>query len=275
MNINHFIPGILCVIVALVIMFRLMHYAPFYTPSYFFWIGLILLTTGLISLIKPLSFLFILNRTIAYSVIGTGLLIAVIALIWPYTLSKTGSNNALDRLQPVYSSNEYHEVIINASIDEVKQALKTTGVNDIPAAHLLIKLRGLDNDKDMSDKVSNNEPAPGTFVTPDFNFMVADSSELITVMVMKITGKTAPPVITNNQEFIRFNDPGYVKIAINFHFTSLGKNKTLLSTETRNLPTTKKDSFIFGAYWRIIYPGSALIRRVWLDTVARVAEKAS
>ena len=42
MNFQLFLPGIICIIVALVIMFRLMHYARFYAPSYFFWIGLIL-----------------------------------------------------------------------------------------------------------------------------------------------------------------------------------------------------------------------------------------
>jgi len=36
---------------------------------------------------------------------------------------------------------------------------------------------------------------------------------------------------------------------------------------------TKEDRRIFGRYWRIIYPGSAIIRRVWLDTLAEKAEK--
>lgn len=42
MNLQLFVPGIICIGVALVIMFRLMRYAKFYSPSYFFCIGVIL-----------------------------------------------------------------------------------------------------------------------------------------------------------------------------------------------------------------------------------------
>ena len=42
-----------------------------------------------------------------------------------------------------------------------------------------------------------------------------------------------------------------------------------LTTETRVLATGPAAARRFAAYWRLIYPGSALIRRMWLLAIAR------
>jgi hypothetical protein len=273
MKISQFIPGFVCIVAALAVMFYLMKYAPFYAPSYFFWIGVIILLLGLISLIKPLVFLFVLNRTIAVYVLFAGLLIITVSLLYPDKISRSTGELMLDKIMPEYSSVEYHEIVADASVEEVKQALEVTGVKEVPVVLMLLKLRGIaDENKDMSDKVTNNAPDPGTFVTPDFNFIIADSTELITVMVIKTYGKTPPPVVSTFEDFIAFDKPGFVKVAVNFHFKSLGEGKTLVSTETRNLPVTKRDSRIFNAYWRVIYPGSAIIRRLWLEELCKKTE---
>jgi hypothetical protein len=273
MNFRLYIPGILCLIAALIILFRLMHYAPFYAPSYFFWIGVILVLAGIISFIKPLAFLFIFDRTIATSVICAGLLISVTSLYWPVPIYHSTTNQKIDTLLHDYSFNEYHEVLINASVEEVKHALHTTSVADIPAALFLMRIRGIANDKDQRDKAPKNKPCTDTLSTPEFRFIVADPNEFITVMIIKASAKIPPPEIKTAEQFRAFNEPGYVKVAINFRLISLDDKQTLLTTETRNLPITQKDCFIFGRYWRIIYPGSAIIRRVWLDVLAQKAEK--
>jgi hypothetical protein len=69
-----------------------------------------------------------------------------------------------------------------------------------------------------------------------------------------------------------FKNPGYVKVAINFKFISENNKETLLTTETRVQGICNDDNRIFGRYWRIIYPGSAIIRRVWLDTINKKAQ---
>jgi hypothetical protein len=45
-----------------------------------------------------------------------------------------------------------------------------------------------------------------------------------------------------------------------------------VTTETRILATDDGARRRFGAYWRVIYPGSALIRIGWLDAIRRRAE---
>jgi len=267
------LPGILCIVAALAVMVRLMHYARFYGPSYFFWIGVILAVIGLVSLIKPLAFLFILNRTIAIAILGGGLLTVTAALLWPVTITRAQTGQVIDELAPEYTFNEYHERIINASPETIKATFCNTGVGDIPIVHLLLKIRGIADEKVPSDIASNTTADNGILRTPDFDWFVVDSVECITYMLINASGKTPPPVLPTLEAFNVFNEPGFIKTTVNFRFVPLANGQTLVSTETRNYSQISSDNQRFARYWRIIYPGSALIRRVWLDTLAKKAEQ--
>lgn len=280
MQLQSLFPSISFIIIGLIVMIRLMHYAKFYAPSYLFWIGTIISIIGSVSLFQPLSFLFILNRDIALVVLIVGVLICLASLLYPVklTLSKT-DNQKIDGLIPAFAFNEYHEVKISAPVEKVKEVMQITGVKDIPIAHFLMKIRGIaDENVDMSDRAASNSSNSETISTPDFNFYNVSPDEWIAVMILKSSfisndkQTPAPPEISSLEQFCSFNNPHYVKVAINFRFISLTNNETLLSTETRVNGITPKDSRIFGRYWRIIYPGSAIIRRVWLNTIKKRSE---
>ncbi len=68
--------------------------------------------------------------------------------------------------------------------------------------------------------------------------------------------------------------PGYAKAAMNFLWTEEGGGWTRLSTATRVAATSPGARYRFAAYWRLIYPGSAFLRRSWLDAIRRRAEAA-
>ena len=53
---EEYLPGLICIVIATILMFRLMRYAKFYGPSYFFWMGIILIIAGVISLFHPLKY---------------------------------------------------------------------------------------------------------------------------------------------------------------------------------------------------------------------------
>ena len=65
--------------------------------------------------------------------------------------------------------------------------------------------------------------------------------------------------------------PGFAIAAMNFLVTADGPGRSVLSTETRVFANSAAARRRFAAYWRVIYPGSALIRRMWLRAVARRA----
>lgn len=61
---------------------------------------------------------------------------------------------------------------------------------------------------------------------------------------------------------------------MNFFVTDAGDGASRVVTETRILATDAAARRRFGLYWRVIYPGSALIRVMWLRAVKRRAEQA-
>lgn len=60
--------------------------------------------------------------------------------------------------------------------------------------------------------------------------------------------------------------------AINFRLEDAADGETLLTTETRVYVTDASTRKKFAGYWRVIYPGSALIRVMWLRAIRNRAE---
>jgi hypothetical protein len=65
--------------------------------------------------------------------------------------------------------------------------------------------------------------------------------------------------------------PGFALAAMNFRVTPDGPNASLVSTETRVFANSPYSRRRFAGYWRTIYPGSALIRVMWLRAIRRRA----
>ena len=82
------------------------------------------------------------------------------------------------------------------------------------------------------------------------------------------------PTIRDTRQFVAFEEPGYAKVAMNF-FVEPADRGTWLTSETRVMTTDAISRRRFALYWRVIYPGSAYIRRSWLRAAKRRAEGAS
>ena len=59
---------------------------------------------------------------------------------------------------------------------------------------------------------------------------------------------------------------------MNFLVEDEGGGWTRVTTQTRVFATDLAATRRFATYWRVIYPGSALIRRMWLRAIKRRAE---
>jgi hypothetical protein len=71
--------------------------------------------------------------------------------------------------------------------------------------------------------------------------------------------------------FVSFDQPGFVKSAIDFELERRGSG-TRLTTRTRNRPTDETTARRFRRYWLLIGPGSKAIRLDMLRAVRRRAE---
>jgi hypothetical protein len=76
-------------------------------------------------------------------------------------------------------------------------------------------------------------------------------------------------------DFKALDRPGFAKATMNFRVEDAGADSCFVTTETRVYATDAVARRRFATYWRVIYPGSALIRRMWLHAVKRRAEAAS
>ncbi len=74
------------------------------------------------------------------------------------------------------------------------------------------------------------------------------------------------------EDFKNVRQPGFVLAAMNFRFEDDGPGVTQVTTETRVFATSLPARRRFQMYWRVIYPGSALIRRMWLRAIKKRAE---
>ena len=88
----------------------------------------------------------------------------------------------------------------------------------------------------------------------------------------KLAGGSQPGV-SSAEEWERFSAPSYVKAAMSFRAEE-AEGGALLTTETRVLATDEASRRRFGRYWRVIRPGSGVIRRSWLRAAAHRAEAA-
>jgi hypothetical protein len=77
--------------------------------------------------------------------------------------------------------------------------------------------------------------------------------------------------VSSADDWSEFSAAGYVKAVMNFR-ADPAEGGALLTTETRVLATDEATRRRFGRYWRVIRPGSGLIRRSWLHAAARRAE---
>jgi hypothetical protein len=74
-------------------------------------------------------------------------------------------------------------------------------------------------------------------------------------------------------EFVKFDEPGYVKIAWTLRADSLGNGESIFRTETRAVATDPDSRKKFRRYWAFLSPGIIMIRRGMLLAVKANAER--
>ena len=76
-------------------------------------------------------------------------------------------------------------------------------------------------------------------------------------------------------EFKQLTMPGIATATMNFRVEDAGAGTTRLITETRVFATDRTALARFTPYWRIIFPGSAILRITWLRAIKARAERSS
>jgi hypothetical protein len=179
----------------------------------------------------------------------------------------------LDEFMPVWQFRERHAIRIPAPPARAFAAIKNVRANEILFFKTLIWIRrGGRRGPESILNPGDNAPILDVATRSGFIYLADDAPREIVVG----TAVIAPPGSDCELTPLMFKtalEPGFALAAMNFLVAPDGPNASLVSTETRVFASSAAARQKFGRYWRIIYPGSALIRRMWLRAVKRRATR--
>ena len=247
------------------------HYVPFDAASFAAWTGIALAAVSFLCVLKPPRFLGVRSRLRSLFVFVLAIALAVSAVLWPATITRAERpQQRLDNFLPEYQFREYHETVVQAPVDRVVEAARQVSFADMPAAVWLMRVRDLAGGR-TSDARPSPRPILEMMAQPGTGFLpldVSDPREIVYGMAGKPWTNEPPPLLRTAEQFLSFAEPGQIRVAFNIRIVDEGAGRVRLSTETRTLGNDAEARRLFSRYWRVIYPGSAIIRRVWLDAIA-------
>lgn len=208
---------------------------------------------------------------------GMALLLAggalvLLGLLLPAAESRVAApSTRLDELMPAWQFNERHAVRVAAPPQRVFEAMKAVRADEIPFFRMLTWIRR--GGRNLPQGILNpGDSLPIIDVATRTTFaLLADEPPRELVMGTVVVRPPGVRMKATPELFRKPVPPGTALATMNFLVTPDGKGGSLVSTETRVFANSDGARRRFAMYWRVIYPGSALIRRMWLRAIRRRA----
>ena len=177
----------------------------------------------------------------------------------------------LDQFAPAWQFREVHRRFVEAPPERVYRAIKTVTAREIPFFRALTWLRRLGR----RGPVSILNPAPDrplleVATQSGFLLLADEPGREVVVGTVVIAPPGAARSVTAEQ-YRKLAGSGWAKGTMNFLIERRGAG-CVVTTETRVQATDARTQRRFRLYWTLIYPGSTLIRRMWLRAIQRRAE---
>jgi len=177
---------------------------------------------------------------------------------------------ALEEVLPAPDFSERHSRRVRAEPAQALAAVRELTIREVPTMLVLMSLRSLPALLSRRYSLPRTERILDAFAAMGFAEADGGADELILVGVGRFWRLDGGLRRVRAEEFPAFDEPGFVKAATNFR-----AEPGLLSTETRVKATDEQARRSFARYWRLIQPGSALIRMDWLRAARRRAERST
>ncbi|HET8924502.1 MAG TPA: hypothetical protein VFN26_16075 [Candidatus Acidoferrum sp.] len=238
--------------------------------------GLLALFLGGVSIVRPLRFFGIQTRTQGALLCVGGVLVFLIGVNLPASEEKIATRKSLlDEFVPAYQFGESHAIRIKAARERVYAAIREVTPNEITLFQTLTWIRRLGRSgKESILNAPPNEPILALSMRTNFMKLAEEPErEIVLGTLLAAPQGTRLKKESTPDDFKALRAPGFALGAINFQLADTGNGETLLTTETRVYATDASTRRKFAAYWRVIYPGSALIRVMWLRAIRNRAEK--
>lgn len=159
---------------------------------------------------------------------------------------------------------ERHELRVAAPPERVADAVQQVRLIDMPIVRLLIFMRGIRYSKEMTLRQ--------IFSTPPFVILEEEPAQ---VVVFGVAGRPwrlrERPSTADPDQFRAPGQPGTMHVIANLRVDAT-ESGSLVSTETWVETFGCRARWLFRAYWLIVGPFSALIRREFLRAARKTAE---
>jgi hypothetical protein len=239
------------------------------------YIGFGLTLAGAVSALVPLRLIGIRSRGAGWLVLLIGLVVAAVALTRPaedttVTLPRT----KLDRFAPSYQFRELHQIPVNATPERVYDATLQVTAAEIPLFRTLIWIRrGGTKGPESVLNAPDDTPLITVATRTTFLRLAEDvNREFVMGTVVIAPPGVRVPLSPEPDSFEALRQSGFAKATMSFLVEPLAGGGCLLRTETRVWATDPASRDTFARYWRIIRPGSELIRLMWLRAIKVRAE---
>jgi hypothetical protein len=234
--------------------------------------GLVLTTAGLILFIRPIERLHVGSRFQGLAIAGIGALLVGIALTLPAREWRaTKVETRLDEFVPVWQFSERHTIRIAAPPARVFEAIRNVRANEISLFNMLTWIRrGGRRAPEGILNAGDTIPLLDVATRSGFIYLADDPPRELVVGTVVVAPPGAHGTLTP-QTFKTRLPPGFALAAMNFAVAPDGPDASVVSTETRVFANSTSARRRFARYWRVIYPGSALIRRMWLRAIRKRA----
>jgi hypothetical protein len=250
------------------------------------YVALTLAVVAAVAMIHPLRWLWMPSRMHAARALVLAALVAIAGALLPAPDRHVEVvDSALDHFLPVWQFSEKHELMIHATPERVDAAIRSASAADIHLFRLLTWIRRPHLSGNAPENILNAPAGKSLLdVACATGFQkLADTPKKEIVIGSLVTipdsVRALPPdererrrAAFTPEAFRALAEPGFAKAAMNFALLDVGDGYTQLLTETRVFASDAWTRRRFAAYWRLIYPGSALIRRNWLAAIRVRAE---
>ena len=235
--------------------------------------GIVAALIGLANLAIPFRFLGIRRRVTGALVLAAGLTLIVASLFWPASTFRVAQHKTvLDDVMPEYQFWERHSLRMHARPEQVLQAVRESTFADMKSLATLLKVRAAAlRIHDAGDSLR----AKKVFDAFSVSGYASGGSDHEVVMCGGANVREKRVLTPHTlQECADYHQPGAVKMAFNFSVEEAAAGWCTVTTETRVLALDEATRRGMGRYWRLIVPGSGLLRRQWLAAIKQKAETA-
>lgn len=261
----------LLVAMALMTVLLFNHWAPYQVLSVLVYSGIVMALCGLANVALPFRFLGIRSRAAGALILAGGVALSAAALFWPAaTIRVAHPGSRLDEIMPEYQFSERHSARIHARPAQVMEAIRQSTFADMKSLMMLLKIRG----------AVLRTPAGSTAGFRDMRILdgflksgyLFDSSEHeIAIFGLWNARANRRPDVHTLQQFVDCREQGVVKMGFDFIVEEAGEGWSKVNAETR-VSVVDPTSRGMARYWRLMVPGSGLLRLQWLEGIKKAAE---